>query len=148
KLAGELGAAGAATTTPVQKAYAEVVNAIDMTRQLADSQMEVARMKGELKAGWTPRQMLDVWAPLLRAGADEELAKRALLDAERAAQLNGPLPEAGYVKGLAQRGQGDFDGARATLAAVAGDAKAPEAVKKAAADELRILTQPSAFFVP
>src|SRR5262249_52027002 len=60
-----------------------------------------------------------------------------------------PSAEATYVKALAERSQGQFDAARVTLTGLLKDAAAlPEDLRKQAKADLKMISEPTAFFVP
>ena len=139
-----------ATRTDVPAGFAKALTDLDQPAvvALAESKREVERLSGDLRDRWTPAQMLDVWVPLLQEGASKELAERALKDAARAGK-DKPSAEAVYVKALAERSQGQFDEARATLTGLLQNAAAlPEGTRKQAKEDLKALTEPNAFFMP
>jgi tetratricopeptide (TPR) repeat protein len=124
---------------------------IDLGASLAASEASNASYAALLMQSHTPKQMLDLWLPLLDDRDRKDVADGAVLDGKRVrtdraapAELKA---EAACVEGLGLRNQGKYDEARAAVAeAVKGAGQAPW--RKYAVDAQAELTDPTAYYLP
>jgi hypothetical protein len=91
----------------------------DLTSRLALTQEEVARYQVLLMQARTPREMLDLWLPLLQDRGRKDLAEQAVRDAQHIAKDKKADPEvraeARAVEGVALRNLGKYAEARKAL---------------------------------
>jgi hypothetical protein len=119
---------------------------LDLARQLTASEAANARYQAMLVQVQGPKQMVGVWLPVLsqdRVAVQPALLERARRDAQLVA--DDPSVDAAtrnlalYVQGLAVRGQGKYEEARALLARSGG---------KPAKQALQALTDPHSYYLP
>lgn len=145
-VADEVGQAGAATAS-------RLVRGLDLAGRLAASEARNVRYRAELLQTRTPRQMLDVWAELMRDPRNADQADAALADARRVADDTSAEPatraEAMAVEGLALRNQGKLAEARKRLDQAMKESGTAEGHWQVAAREaLRELSDPNVYFLP
>jgi hypothetical protein len=128
---------------------ADLDNPTTAPTRLAAKNLEVVRLQGDLGERWSPKQMLDVWLPVLSDRSQKELAPLAMKDVNRVL-ADKPNAAALALKGLAARNLGKYDEARATLKdALKGLADGSDAKwSKTAEGALQDLVDPAAYYVP
>jgi hypothetical protein len=143
------GAGRAEVNKWAERILADLENPTAAPMKLAAKNLEVVRLQNDLSDRWSPKQMLDVWLPVLSDRAQKELAPLAMKDVNRVL-ADKPNPAALTLKGLAARNLGNYDQARAALKeAQKGPAEGPDAKwSKAAEGALQELSDPAAYYVP
>lgn len=147
RLAGDLGGTGSAVAR-------QLAGAVDLAGRLSDTKLRLARAQAQLLQARAPRQMLDIWAELLRDPRNGAQAAAALADAQRVAEDTGAEPaaraEALAVQGLALRCEGKLSEARKLLDQAVTEAGSTPAGGwlATARDTLRELSDPEAYFLP
>jgi tetratricopeptide (TPR) repeat protein len=124
---------------------------IDLGASLAASEASNASYAALLMQSHTPKQMLDLWLPLLDDRDRKDVADGAVLDGKRVRTDRAAPAElkaqAACVEGLGLRNQGNYDEARAAVAeAVKGAGQAPW--RQYAVDAQAELTDPAAYYLP
>jgi hypothetical protein len=124
---------------------------IDLSAGLAASEASNAKYQALLMQSHTPKQMLDLWLPLLDDRDRMEYAQTAVRDAKRVkmdkAAEKTLQAHASCVEGMGLRNLGKYDEARASVAeAVKGAGNA--AWRKYAVDTHNELTNPNAYYLP
>jgi tetratricopeptide (TPR) repeat protein len=112
---------------------------------------EVAGLNGTLKQRWGPDQMLTFWMPLLRERGRNDLADKAIIDADRVLKEAKASPQdkarAHAVKGIALRNEGKYAEAKTELEQAKINLPKEDAVWRSETEAaLKEASDPSAYF--
>lgn len=128
-----------------------LIPAFDLTRRVAASEAQVAQLEARQLQSRGPKEMLDIWVPILQERARKDLAVKAASDAARVVKDPGTdaavKAQALAVEGLALRNQGKFDEARKALQEAV-QQKGTGEWQAAAQQALKELTEPGAYYIP
>ncbi len=111
--------AGEAALLPAVKEAARLAAVTDPQGVIHNLQGEATRLNSELKERWEPDQMLTFWMPLLQERGRNDLADKAIIDADRVLNDAKVTPEnkarAHAVKGVALRNEEKYAAAKSEL---------------------------------
>ncbi len=129
---------------------AKIIRALKDERDVLKDERD--GLRAALKDSRRPEQMLSLWLPLLRDSDRQDLADKAIADADRVLKDDKALPEdkahAHAVKGIALRDEGKYGGAKTELSRASADLSKDDGEWVLATDTaLKEAADPSAYYI-